>query len=517
MRRIIKLKIAFIVLIHTCIGLNAQQNDINQPNFKGTVKLTENRVSGNDTLSVIYRKPYQPFGTIETEIRVTSDKRGQFNFKLPRFSEPIEMRIYLKYKTGIIGQASGQIGAYFLVEENDDIKVDIIKTGNHREDTATFSGRGVEKYNIANLLEKICSNNRADGVLREGIRSIINAGGKIDTSNFEYKVSKYCLLTELLLNRKAELINKSAMNFKMKKLIAYNNAPIFYEWSSQMLGLYKMYKDNPQVSSFLKSKIDKNWNRFNYRYDPLMQYSHQYLRWLANEEYDDLLMKTIPKELEFQDFYNVLKTKYFGPVRELLVSNLFTYHIGWKGTKGFSPKIFDSLMIDSKKYISIPIIKSTYTAKLKLSSGTEISDGTFKDKNGQDVSISSLKGKVVFIDFWFTGCGACMGFNQKFHKEYYPYLKDSKDFIYLSIGLDKQKESWLQGIKSKQYSSDEYTNWNSSSGANHPFIKYYERATFPFMLIVDREGKIYATQFRSEEDVKNKILSALNETGNNSK
>ena len=43
-----------------------------------------------------------------------------------------------------------------------------------------------------------------------------------------------------------------------------------------------------------------------------------------------------------------------------------------------------------------------------LSAGTPAPDWTLYDVDGNKVSLSKLKGKVVLLDFYFIGCAGCM-------------------------------------------------------------------------------------------------------------
>ena len=57
-------------------------------------------------------------------------------------------------------------------------------------------------------------------------------------------------------------------------------------------------------------------------------------------------------------------------------------------------------------------------------------------ENGKTFNNDSLKGKVVFINFWFEACHPCIlemdALNELFEK-----LKDNKDFMFVSLSIDK--------------------------------------------------------------------------------
>jgi len=59
---------------------------------------------------------------------------------------------------------------------------------------------------------------------------------------------------------------------------------------------------------------------------------------------------------------------------------------------------------------------------------------TLHDMNGQDVALSSYKGKVILLNFWATWCGPCRieipGFIE-LHKKY-----ESQGFVVLGLSVD---------------------------------------------------------------------------------
>jgi peroxiredoxin len=127
---------------------------------------------------------------------------------------------------------------------------------------------------------------------------------------------------------------------------------------------------------------------------------------------------------------------------------------------------------------------------------------TQNDMNGKPISLASLKGKIVLIDFWASWCSPCRAENPNLAEQYKLY-KD-RGFEILSVSLDSDKKSWLQAIAKDGmpwlHVSD-LKGWNNEVGR-----KYGIRAV-PACYLVGADGKIIANDLRG--DTLNKKLAEL--------
>ena len=131
----------------------------------------------------------------------------------------------------------------------------------------------------------------------------------------------------------------------------------------------------------------------------------------------------------------------------------------------------------------------------KLAIGSGAPEITLKNTEEKTVSLSSLKGKIVLIDFWASWCRPCRAENPNVVKVYKKY--NPKGFEVFSVSLDKSKEAWLAAIKQdgllwKNHVSD-LGYWNSV------VVPLYNIKGIPLTFLIDKEGKILAKNLRGEQ------------------
>ncbi|RFZ84158.1 AhpC/TSA family protein [Mucilaginibacter terrenus] len=118
---------------------------------------------------------------------------------------------------------------------------------------------------------------------------------------------------------------------------------------------------------------------------------------------------------------------------------------------------------------------------------------TQADLNGRPLSLASLKGKVVLIDFWASWCSPCRAENPNLSKQYQLY-KD-KGFEILSVSLDSDKKSWQTAI---DHDGMPWKHVSDLKGWNNNVGRLYGIRAVPACFLVDANGKIIATDVRGE-------------------
>lgn len=119
-------------------------------------------------------------------------------------------------------------------------------------------------------------------------------------------------------------------------------------------------------------------------------------------------------------------------------------------------------------------------------------DVTFKDLDGKDVTLASLKGKVVVVNFWATWCDPC--------REEIPWLIEfqqkyaDKGFTLLGVAMDEEGKPVVQPfVQTTPFNVNGHPttmNYPIVLGDDDLAAKFGGLLGLPTSIVISRDGKI---------------------------
>lgn len=164
----------------------------------------------------------------------------------------------------------------------------------------------------------------------------------------------------------------------------------------------------------------------------------------------------------------------------------------------FTPVYIDLDKALFAAYPNISFVKAFHKevkTKTACAIGAPAPEIKFNTPAGKPLALSSLKGKVVLVDFWASWCGPCRQENPNVVRAYNKY-KD-KGFDIYSVSLDNDLNRWKAAIE-----KDKLT-WKSHvcdfKGWQSPVVGDYNFNGIPSNVLLDKDGNIIAKNLRGAE------------------
>ncbi|OYU84211.1 MAG: hypothetical protein CFE24_07595 [Flavobacterium sp. BFFFF2] len=131
-------------------------------------------------------------------------------------------------------------------------------------------------------------------------------------------------------------------------------------------------------------------------------------------------------------------------------------------------------------------------------------DFTAKTPDGKELSLYSLQGKVILVDFWASWCGPC----RRESPEMVQLYKDFKDkgLTIIGVSLDKEAAAWKKAIAS------DHLDWNQVSNLKEfqdPIAVLYKVEQIPTNFLLNDKKEIIAKDLHGA-DLRKKMAELLN-------
>jgi len=250
----------------------------------------------------------------------------------------------------------------------------------------------------------------------------------------------------------------------------------------------------------------------------------------SNDAWNEYLIEIAPINKKIKNLKNAIEIEK-NPTRKKILTEekLKSYDVFYNYRKDFAKKhnntiiapMFLSESIYSLDYKGISDLvglldpntpENWYTNRLKeradilsrIDYGKSAPDFTLKNPNGEEISLSSLKGQVVLVDFWVSWCKQCRIEEKSLIPLYEKYKQ--KGFTILGVSIDEDREEWIEAVEQDNLPWDQVS---SLTGWECPVAKQYGM-TFgitgvSYSILLDKEGKVCGYNLRGEE-LKEKMI-----------
>lgn len=353
-------------------------------------------------------------------------------------------------------------------------------------DDVRFSGKGNEKYNCVKRLND------------QDHSKVYSLGNPIPADiNKDELIQVYFEKEHLFYQQKLNILTeyKSQLSMEIYLLLS---ADLWGEYNDRLTTvLYSKsvpyrkrsndwYNIVERAYSDLRKKLDTN----KYGKDILVR-SYKYCDFLYKRKRLETILKSMPDgeyynlNYSFKELFDRIEGQYIGRLNDKLILLSFLTELN-------SRTDINLYFTSAIEEMGENNFRSTMQKLANLTSGSAY-PFELSDENGRVHKLNDFRGKVLIMDFWFTGCSGCLTLAEHM-KPIIASYKPNSQVVFITVCVDKDKKTWLKSLKEGKYSSrDELNLYTGGSGSDHPLVTHYNVKGFPFLLIISKEGKVLST------------------------
>jgi thiol-disulfide isomerase/thioredoxin len=371
-------------------------------------------------------------------------------------------------------QLSGKrITGIWPVQMGDSIIIDI---GNK---TSRFSGKGAVRFRYYQWLDSMYNDwsQRVDSVseaLPPGMRreyaypqsqlnGIVNWQRKISKARNELERIRHELSGQDYAMLQAELIGKAQDKMLYAMAFYCKNFPASFP-----------EKDKDSLTALIKASYF--WQRSQYMKDSARYSitSIQYCSWLLEEV-------RRAQELYQQSPLSRITSTYKDELKNRLTAALL-----FQKTKNMDDVDYAAFTAA----ISNPYYRNMASSFLsRIKKGASAFPFALRNTKGKMVQLEDFRGKLLVMDFWFTGCSGCVAIAPVLEQIAASFTANDP-IRFVSVSLDTDRQKWLESIRGGKYATKGFTHvYTNGLGYDYPMISYYSLHAMPSLVIIDADGR----------------------------
>ena len=258
-----------------------------------------------------------------------------------------------------------------------------------------------------------------------------------------------------------------------------SDVDIFVDDSNSLFEFTVNGSDDTEILKSIENKIT------NYRSE-IRELNINFVEASQNRDFE--LVNSIQSEFDFKKNQFELSLKdYLSSAKSSLAVLVTADYLDIEENLTFWETIYNNYIKEFKDNSYFKNFENKLIKIKSISIGSVAPDIILNDTSGVPISLASLRGKYVLLDFWAAWCRPCREENPNIVENYNNYK--SYGFDVYQVSLDRTKEDWVRGIKQDKLP------WINVSD-----LKYYQSEAaelynvdrIPSAFLLDPDGKIIA-------------------------